>query len=141
MVTTNTKVGPFSHAILSFEHANLYTSFKKNGVFPLTTFQALFLPVEQLVSLGLLVEADIATKFVPTVERDDIPATGHQLSGTFTAMGIQMSCATKAEMDDAVAACDCANNPVSIAETFLCLLSLFIMCTWQKLTLFSFLHS
>jgi len=119
----------------------LFTSFKKNGVFPLTTFQSLFLPDTQLVNLGLLVEADLATKFVPTVERDDIPATGHQLSGTFTAMGIQMSCATKAEMDDAVAACDCANNPVSIAETFLCHLSLFIMCTWQKLTLFSFLYS
>jgi len=54
MVTTNTKVGHFSHAVLAFEYANLITSFKSGGVFPLRTFQALFLPDEQLVSLGLL---------------------------------------------------------------------------------------
>lgn len=113
MVTTNTKVGPFSHAVLTFEHANLFTSFKSGGVFPLRTFQALFLPDEQLVSLGLLGQDTLNTTFVPTLVRDEIPVGGHQLSSTFQLMGIQMSCDTKAEMDNAVAACDCANNPVS----------------------------
>ena len=53
------------------------------------------------------------TKFVPTLVRDEVPVGGHQLSNTFQQMGIQMSCGTKAGMDNAVAACDCANNPVS----------------------------
>ena len=76
------------------------------------------------------------TKFVPTLVRDEVPVGGHQLSNTFQQMGIQMSCGTKAEMDNAVAACDCANNPVS-RDLSLSSPSL-SSCTQQRLTLLLF---
>jgi len=77
------------------------------------------------------------TKFVPTLVRDEVPVGGHQLSNTFQQMGIQMSCGTKAGMDNAVAACDCANNPVS-RDLSLSSPSLSSCCTQQRLTLLLF---
>ncbi len=110
MDLTNTKVGPFSWAILTFEHGNLFTSFKHNGKLPLKTFQALFLPDAQLIALGLLDSATLSETFVPDIQRD-VHTEDFQLSATFQAMGIEISCTVKAAMDQAVSDCSCDETP------------------------------
>lgn len=98
-----TKVGPFSWAVLAFEYANLFATFKKDGEFPLSTFEKLFLPDEQLAAKGHIAAGHI----VPDIDRDGI-GTGqtHDLRTTIRAMDIEISCAVKEEMVTALAACD-----------------------------------
>ena len=111
-VMASTGVGAFSWGILTFEWSNTFVAFKKDGVFPLATFKALFLPDGDLIEEGLLDATTIGTTFVPNIERDELGVDEvHRLSETFTAMDIKISADVKLAMDQAVANCNCALSP------------------------------
>lgn len=118
-VRDSTSVGAFSWAILTFEWSNTFVAFKKNDVFPLSTFKALFLPDRDLIDEGMLIAATINTTFVPNIERDVLSDDEvHYLNSTISDMGIEISCDVKAAMDQAVADCDCASTPSCGACSF-----------------------
>ena len=118
-VRDSTSVGAFSWAILTFEWSNTFVAFKKNDVFPLSTFKALFLPDRDLIDEGMLIAATINTTFVPNIERDVLSDDEvHYLNSTISDMGIEISCDVKAAMDQAVADCDCASSPSCGACSF-----------------------